>query len=163
MKISSDAQATSAHSRLGQEHDCAPSTIAELYSHLREFRIPKGVEGDATKNSFRKVTEVELRAAENEMGIEIPAQLRAFYKEVGNGHIVVSANGVSNIDYFNIIIDLGRMVKFWNRTEVSFDYDPDIVDEGEMSPLLVLNDFIAKCNLFCMDPRILILFLCREV
>lgn len=108
-------------------------TIDELYSHFRQFRIPRGVQGSGEANCFWEITESELVAAEKEMGISIPAQLRRFYKEVGNGHVVVDENGTCNIDYFNIILDLDRMVEFWKRTEVSFDYDADIVDEGDLA------------------------------
>jgi len=106
--------------------------IKDLYAELCQFRVSSNYRGDGLKNEFWSVQEVDLVDAERRMGIAIPCELRKFYALVGNGHLVKSRGGVLQTDYFNIFVDLPRLSKLWLRDEVSFQYDAELVAEGEM-------------------------------
>ncbi len=106
--------------------------IKELYKELSQFRVQHDYRGNALKNEFWGVKESELVSAEKCMGIQIPCELRNFYATVGYGHLVTSRAGVSQGDYFNIFVDLPRLCNLWLREEVSFQYDAELVDEGEL-------------------------------
>ena len=51
---------------------------------------------------------------------------------VGHGHLVISREGVLQTDYLNIFVDLQRLSKLCLRDEVSFQYDAELVAEGEL-------------------------------
>ncbi len=104
----------------------------DLYAELRQFRVPDDYRGNALKNEFWEIQETMLVDAEKRMGMAIPRELRDFYAMVGNGHLVNSRTGVLQTDYLNIFVDLQRLSQLWLRDEVSFQYDSELVDEGEL-------------------------------
>ncbi len=107
-------------------------SVDNLYDGFKVFQVSRDEKGDARFNQFWRVSENELLETEKLLGFSIPCQLRRFYLEIGNGHLVTNIKGEFQDDYFNIFVDLERMVKFWKRTEVSFGYDPEIIDKDEL-------------------------------
>lgn len=106
--------------------------LEDLYSMLRQFRVPDHYHGNAQKNEFWRIQEANLLEAERSMGNCIPSELRNFYIFVGKGHLVRSRDGLLQTDYFNIFVDLPRLCKLWLREDVSFQYDSELVAGGEL-------------------------------
>ncbi|WP_156912335.1 SMI1/KNR4 family protein [Roseibium algicola] len=106
--------------------------VDKIFSELNQFRVPDDHRGNAQKNEFWKIEEAELADAEKRMGIMIPHELRRFYAKVGSGHLVRSRKGVLQTDYLNIFVDLRRLSELWLREDVSFQYDAELVADGEL-------------------------------
>lgn len=88
---------------------------------------------EANSNSFEPVSEAEIVAWESRVGLRLPSELKRFLMVVGHGFLTTDRHGQSQIDYPNNWMSLERLEQFWNRTEVSFQVDAELVDQGELA------------------------------
>ncbi len=93
-----------------------------------------------TGNSFKRVSKEEIAQWEIDNSIELPVQLKEFYLQVGHGFLNVDRLGNKQNDYPNNWVSLDRLTEFWKRTELSFQIDNEIVDEGEL-PFFDMGSF----------------------
>lgn len=89
------------------------------------------------KNSdhkFYKLTENDIKEAEERLGLAFPDELKAFYKEVGYGFL-----DVNNKNSFNRMLDPHSVADIRFREGI-YEYDPDLDDIYEEEDELVFYE-----------------------
>lgn len=110
-----------------------PYSMNILYEKLKQHRVPKGNSGQARANNFWKVDESELAEIENKMAINIPSELRQFYLKVGYGNLDVDRVGRWSNNYQNRIVEPSRLRKLWDKSDLDFNIDNDLVNDDELA------------------------------
>ena len=110
-----------------------PHSTKALYKKLKRYQLPRSDFGHARVNSFWQVSETELSEVEAEMKIKIPSELRDFYLNVGYGNLVVDKTGRWSDVYRNRIVEPSRLPKLWNKTDLDFNIDIDLVADDELA------------------------------
>lgn len=105
----------------------------KLYLDFLNFSIEDESLAAANVNSFWRVEENDLLNTEKKLGFEIPRQLRDFYLNVGYGNLNVDKNKKWSDVYHNRIVEPSRLPKLWDKSDLDFNIDIDLVDEGELA------------------------------
>lgn len=118
------------------------SSIETCYDNLVANSNP--IEGaQPTNNEFHPVSQEEILVLEGGLGFSIPGQLREFYLRVGWGFLNFDRSGRRETTFPNHFIPPDRVLNFWDRSEVCYEFDKDLIDNGE----LVFFDFGSYSHL----------------